>query len=536
MVKSKKKQAPPPAPPLPPWQRLHKPVAPPKTSEQIAAEEKAAEEKEASTTAAAAEAAGVLPTDSPSDEPNEPKFSGGAANLKDDNPPSPSLKTADSAKDSNTGGEANQDPTIASASKTKKKGPPSKKSNRGTPLEVDGEDEDSDDEPIFKDFKAVKCPRTSVSAEAYAKRLKEGEEGPAGTKTDAPPPRRGKRSRDKSAAKKSTTDASADDIDALAVTVAESSDSFDVAAAVAQMPSRKKKPAKKSKSPPKKKGASSSSSSAKAPKKSVVKSAAAAKKPAAVPAAAAAATPTKRRSPREKANDVEEEKTTSPQRSSSRQRTQAVQFTITDAPASSAVHGEYTTEEQVSTAKKTTKEPKKRKSAEPAAGAKTKTKKVGKKDSPSKKTHVDDLPPLPPISPRTPHVTSKMEATWNERMKMLKEHQVKYGTTDLTVAEKADVNQLLRSFVFEQRKQHKKYMSGKHSSLTAERIKELSDMGFEFDPMSSGTHKANNARRFQDMWNVMYDELVQFKNENGHALVPLGKNAKVEVSRTVADI
>jgi len=542
MGKSKKKQAPPPAPPLPPWQRLHKPVAPPKTAEEIAAENKAAEEKEAPLTAAAA-GEGVPPTDPPSDEPNQTKISGGATNLKNDNPPSPSFKKNDSDKDSNTGGEVNHDPIISSAPKTKKKGPPSKMSYWGTPASENEEEEqeDSDDEPIIRNFKAVKCPRTSVSAEAYAKRLREGEEDSAGAKNDpdAPqPPRRGKRNRDKGASQNST-EAGADDIDSLAITVAGSADSVDAAAAVTQMPSRKKKPAKKSKSPPKKKGGSSS---AKAPKKSVARSAAA-KKPSAVPAAAAAAatTSTKRRSPREKVlpegKSIDEEKNPSPQRSSSRQRTQVVHFTITDAPASSALHGEYTSEEQqVPPAKKSTRESKKRKSAEPAAGAKTKAKKVGRKDTASKnKTDVDDNIEeevnLPPISPRTQHVTVKMEATWNGRMTMLKEHHAKYGTTDLTVAEKADVNQLLRSFVFEQRKQHKKYMSGKHSSLTAERIKELSDLGFEFNPMSSGTHKANNARRFQELWDGMYDELLQFKNENGHVLVPLGKNVKVELKK-----
>jgi hypothetical protein len=57
------------------------------------------------------------------------------------------------------------------------------------------------------------------------------------------------------------------------------------------------------------------------------------------------------------------------------------------------------------------------------------------------------------------------------------------------------------------------------------------DLGFDFNPMSSGTHKANNARRFQELWDGMYDELLQFKNEHGHVLVPLGKNVKVELKK-----
>mmetsp|Transcript_7098 Transcript_7098/g.11852 ORF Transcript_7098/g.11852 Transcript_7098/m.11852 type:complete len:813 (-) Transcript_7098:57-2495(-) len=490
MAKSKN-QPPPPAPPLPPWQRLHKPIAPPKTSEEIVAETAAAEEANTANNeetppaaaAASATAAGGPPTDPPSDEPNPTKISGEVAT-----------------------------------------------NSKNNTLE-----EDSDDEPIFKDFKAVKCPRTSVSAEAYAKRWREGDKGAATTagggakQTDDDAsnlPRRGTRDCGGQVASHNTNEASADDIDALAITVAESSESFDVAAAVAKMPSRRKKtPAAKTKASPKKK-----SSSAKATKKSAVKSAE--KK-----SAAAAATPTKRSSTRDKdlpegylnalENGLDEEETTpassSPQRSSRRQRTQTV---------SSAAHGEHTSEEQQEAppAKKSSRESKKRKSTEPPAGAKTK--KVGKKSPAPKKTDVEEsMPPLPPISPRVQHVTAKMEATWNERLTMLKEHKAKYGTTDLTVAERKDVTQLLRSFVFEQRKQHKKYMSGKHSSLTAERIKELSDLGFEFDPMSSGTHKANNMRRFQEQWDVMYDELVQFKNVHGHTLVPLGKNAKEELKK-----
>eukprot|EP00984_Skeletonema_dohrnii_P021152 scaffold10493_cov72-Skeletonema_dohrnii-CCMP3373.AAC.4 len=266
MAKSKKKTAPP-APPLPPWQRLHKPVAPPKTAEEIAAEKAVADAAKDDVPPAAA-AAGV-PTDLPSDEPNQTKNSGDATNSNDIVvPPLPPLKSNDSDKDS-ISGEINDISTIPPASKNKKKGPhPSKKSHGDT---IDSEEEDSDDEPIFKDFKAVKCPRTSVSAEAYAKRLREGEKDASWAKNEdemppLPPLRRGTRDRGGKGASSLNNEASADDIDALAISVAESSESFDIAAAVAKMPSKtnKKKKAAKSKASPKKKGGSS----AKAPKKS----------------------------------------------------------------------------------------------------------------------------------------------------------------------------------------------------------------------------------------------------------------------------
>jgi len=172
--------------------------------------------------------------------------------------------------------------------------------------------------------------------------------------------------------------------------------------------------------------------------------------------------------------------------------------------------------------KRSSKESKKRKAAEPAAAKKAK---VAKKSPTNKKAVAKDAPP------RAHHVTAKMEATWKERLEMLKEHKAKYGTVDLTVAEKGEVDQRLRSFVFEQRKQHKNFMRGRHSTLNAERIQELEDLGFVFDPMGSGTQKANTMRRFQQQWDEMYDELVQYKNEHGTTLVPLGLKAKVEVSR-----
>lgn len=474
-------------PPLPPWQRLHEPVAPPPDG---ASEEKAlaAAAGKGTETAAAAD----LPTGHPSNEPNKKKTSGDS-NTKGD---SFSAKKDDVDNDSITQEINMAPPSItlhaATAAKNKKKGPPSKKPH-GNPNDSDSVE--SDDEPTFKDFKAVKCPRVSVSAAAYAKRLRENE---GGATTDASP-------------HPSLGDASADDIDALATSIAEST-SFDKPRA-----SKNKKVATPKASPKKK-----SAISAKAARKTATK-----------PVAVAPTTTTTKRSssknpktlPESYLNALEngldgEKKTNPSQRSSRRQRTQVVPFKITDAPDSSTAHGERA---KVASAKKrSSKESKKRKAAEPAAAKKAK---VAKKSPTNKKAVAKDAPP------RAHHVTAKMEATWKERLEMLKEHKAKYGTVDLTVAEKGEVDQRLRSFVFEQRKQHKNFMRGRHSTLNAKRIQELEDLGFVFDPMGSGTQKANTMRRFQQQWDEMYDELVQYKNEHGTTLVPLGLKAKVEVSR-----
>ena len=413
-----------PAPPLPPWQRLHKPVAPAKTAEEEAAEKAAAAAAVTNPPLSSAEETSVgVPTEHPSNAPPPIYEPSGEIN-DNDVPPLPPLEA------------------------------------------VAGNDSDSDDEPTFKGT-AVKCPRQSGPAEAYAQRIK-GD----------------------------------DDIDALATAVAGSSESimYDVGVATAKKKPSASKKKSKAKAPPKKKNASAKK------KTTTSKKTAAAKKGA-----------------------VKEGATGSqPQRSSPRQRTQAVTFTIiTDAPASSFLHGEYTTEEQVSSpAKKSAKESKKRKAAESAASSKAK--KAAKKDPPPPQDGTEAY--LPPISPRAQHVTAKMEAIWTERITMLQDHKTKYGTADLTVAPKGEVNQVLKSFVYEQRKQYKKYMSGDSSTLTAERVKVLSDLGFQFDPVGSGTYKANNARRFQVQWDEMYAKLVEYKRVKGHTLVPLGAKVKGEVS------
>jgi hypothetical protein len=499
--RSRKKNA---APPLPPWQRLHKPVVPAPSVVD------AAEQKKGAASAVKGDAKGTkadaVPTNHPSNEPKEMKTKSDDTSTKN----APSTTTDEGETGSAMGDMKMPPPAVATASagaKNNKKSttstPSSKKSSHRNSNDSDSDDDDSDDEPTFKNFTAVKCPRTSLSAEAYAKRLREKEaaaeeeqqqkigksSGGGGGGGVASSPRRGKRDRDKAAAAQQ-------DVMATATIVATTA----------------KKPRLDS------------------------------KKKAAVPKESAATSATRsltrgKALPEDYLNALDngmmesEEIPSSPQRSS-RKRTQVVPYTITDAPDSSAAHGET-----ASASTPTKKSPKKRKATKPA-DKKKKPKKVAKKAAvkgddedddevyvPGKDGEDDDEAYVPPTPKKKHHVTIKMEQTWKERIVMLKEHKAKYGTTDLCVADKESVNQLLRSFVFEQRKQHKKYLSGKHSSLNAERVKELEDLGFEFDPMASGTHKANAMKRFQQQWDEMYDELVQYKNVNGNCLVPLGKNA-----------
>lgn len=500
--RSRKKNA---APPLPPWQRLHKPVVP-APAVVDAAEQKKGGASSAVEGDAKGTKADAVPTNHPSNEPKEIKTKSGDNSTKN----GPSTTTNEGNDDSTTGDmkmAASAVATAASGAKNNKKSTTttpssSKKSSHRNSNDSNSDDDDSDDEPIFKNFTAVKCPRTSVSAEAYAKRLREKEAaaeekeeqqqkfgGSSGAAVS--PPRRGKRDRDKSAQQ---------DVVATATVVAPTT----------------KKPRLDSKKKAKESAATSATRNLTRGK----------------------ALPEDYLNALDNGTMDSEEIPSSPQRSS-RKRTQVVPYTTTDAPDSSAAHGETSS----ASTSATKKSPKKRKATKPA-GKKKKPKKVAKKAAvkddeeeddeayvPGKDDEGNDEAYVPPTPKKKHHVTIKMEQTWKERIAMLKEHKAKYGTTDLCVADKESVNQLLRSFVFEQRKQHKKYLSGKHSSLNAERVRELEDLGFEFDPVASGTHKANAMKRFQQQWDEMYDELVQYKNVNGNCLVPLGKNADAKLKK-----
>ncbi|KAL7534157.1 hypothetical protein ACHAXR_005680, partial [Thalassiosira sp. AJA248-18] len=112
----------------------------------------------------------------------------------------------------------------------------------------------------------------------------------------------------------------------------------------------------------------------------------------------------------------------------------------------------------------------------------------------------------------------KITSTWNERIAMLKAHKAQFDTCDLTHAPKESVPPLLSSFVLESRKQYKKFQRGKHSTLTAARISELEELGFDFSPLESGSSRSNHERRFQRQWDVQFEKMLAYKREYGDCL------------------
>ncbi|KAL7544846.1 hypothetical protein ACHAWF_008207 [Thalassiosira exigua] len=128
---------------------------------------------------------------------------------------------------------------------------------------------------------------------------------------------------------------------------------------------------------------------------------------------------------------------------------------------------------------------------------------------------------LPGGTPRFAATASvKSMATWAERVALLKEHKALYGSCDLALApSKDDVDKRLKSFVLETRKQYNRALRRKTTTLTAERVAELKEMGFDFCPLLSGSAKARQDLRFQKMWDVMFAELERYKEEHGDCLV-----------------
>jgi len=98
-------------------------------------------------------------------------------------------------------------------------------------------------------------------------------------------------------------------------------------------------------------------------------------------------------------------------------------------------------------------------------------------------------------------------------------HKDLYGDCNLSLAPKGTVPPLLRSFVFESRKQYKKFQKRQKSSMTAGRIDELEKLGFDFDPMASGKSKSNHDRRFALQWEENFAHIQKYKAEHGDCLV-----------------
>eukprot|EP00522_Entomoneis_paludosa_P018930 CAMPEP_0172444564 /NCGR_PEP_ID=MMETSP1065-20121228/4581_1 /TAXON_ID=265537 /ORGANISM="Amphiprora paludosa, Strain CCMP125" /LENGTH=280 /DNA_ID=CAMNT_0013195143 /DNA_START=326 /DNA_END=1168 /DNA_ORIENTATION=+ len=104
------------------------------------------------------------------------------------------------------------------------------------------------------------------------------------------------------------------------------------------------------------------------------------------------------------------------------------------------------------------------------------------------------------------------------RYSELVQYQLEKG--DCLVPAEYKENYPLGLWVRNQRKQYKLAKTGKYTYITEERIRLLTDLGFEWDP-------------FNTEWNERYSELVEFYHKNGTTIVPQKSDQNLKLARWV---
>ncbi|GFH61945.1 hypothetical protein CTEN210_18421 [Chaetoceros tenuissimus] len=100
---------------------------------------------------------------------------------------------------------------------------------------------------------------------------------------------------------------------------------------------------------------------------------------------------------------------------------------------------------------------------------------------------------------------SKFDKRWNDKYKQLKEYKAQNGNCN--VPSKYELNKALYSWVGVQRQEYRKMSQGVHSRITQERVEKLESLGFSW--------VGGN-----DAWNERYEQLREFKLQQGHCNVP----------------
>ena len=110
-------------------------------------------------------------------------------------------------------------------------------------------------------------------------------------------------------------------------------------------------------------------------------------------------------------------------------------------------------------------------------------------------------------------------SNWNQRILQLREFKVQFGHS--IVPAKYSANPTLGNWVSNQRIYYRKYQDGKPSPMTEEQIRELESVGFEWE-------KTNLT------WNDQFLQLLKFKVQFGHCVVPLKYSANLKLGKWVS--
>ena len=118
--------------------------------------------------------------------------------------------------------------------------------------------------------------------------------------------------------------------------------------------------------------------------------------------------------------------------------------------------------------------------------------------------------------------TSKTDwaSIWSLRFQQLCEFKVQFGHCRVPFSYSA--NPQLGNWVMTQRYNYRLHQEGMPSPMTAERIRELDAVGFDWEP--SQTYS----------WSVRFQQLCQFKEQFGHCLVPYQYSANPKLGKWVS--
>jgi len=112
-----------------------------------------------------------------------------------------------------------------------------------------------------------------------------------------------------------------------------------------------------------------------------------------------------------------------------------------------------------------------------------------------------------------PFISTTKNLTWEERYEQLKEYKDRYG--HVVVPRYSTDYVGLGKWVQRQRAKYKDKSEGRYSNLTDERIRLLEELGMAWSVLKQCKDRAERLP-----WSTRFEQLLQFKKEHGHTVVP----------------
>ena len=114
------------------------------------------------------------------------------------------------------------------------------------------------------------------------------------------------------------------------------------------------------------------------------------------------------------------------------------------------------------------------------------------------------------------------QSRWRDHFRQLCEYKVQFG--HCIMPQRYPANPKLAQWVRYQRTRYKNYTEDKPNPMTAEHIRALDSIGFDW-----GTSKTDSTT----IWNARFRELCEFKVQFGHSFVPLKYSANPKLGKWV---